>query len=72
MDPQAKKVALRAINYGLYVLTAKQGQELAAASINSMPMRMKMACLSRRFPRFPAASLKVKPEPKLPRTSKKQ
>ena len=34
MDPQAKKVALRAINYGLYVLTAKDGDELAAASVN--------------------------------------
>jgi flavin reductase (DIM6/NTAB) family NADH-FMN oxidoreductase RutF len=34
VDPQAKKVALRAINYGLYVLTAKDGDELAAASVN--------------------------------------
>ena len=31
LDPQAKKVALRAINYGLYVVTAKSGDELAAA-----------------------------------------
>jgi flavin reductase (DIM6/NTAB) family NADH-FMN oxidoreductase RutF len=34
LDPQAKKVALRAINYGLYVVTAKQGDELAAAGVN--------------------------------------
>lgn len=34
MDPQAKKVALRAINYGLYVLTARDGEQLAAASVN--------------------------------------
>ena len=34
MDPQAKKVALRAINYGLYVLTARDGDELAAAGVN--------------------------------------
>jgi flavin reductase (DIM6/NTAB) family NADH-FMN oxidoreductase RutF len=34
MDPQAKKVALRAINYGLYVLTAADGEELAAAGVN--------------------------------------
>lgn len=34
LDPQAKKVALRAINYGLYVLTAKDGDELAAAGVN--------------------------------------
>ena len=34
LDAQAKKVALRAINYGLYVLTAKSGDELAAAGVN--------------------------------------
>lgn len=34
MDPQAKKLALRAINYGLYVLTARDGDELAAAGVN--------------------------------------
>lgn len=34
LDPQAKKVALRAINYGLYVVTAKAGDELAAAGVN--------------------------------------
>ena len=34
MDPQAKKVALRAINYGLSVLTARDGDSLGAASIN--------------------------------------
>lgn len=34
MDPQAKKLALRAINYGLYVLTARDGEQLGAASVN--------------------------------------
>ena len=34
MDPQAKKSALRAINYGLYVLTAADGDEFAAAGVN--------------------------------------
>ncbi len=34
MDPQAKKVALRAISYGLYVLTAADGTELGAAGVN--------------------------------------
>jgi flavin reductase (DIM6/NTAB) family NADH-FMN oxidoreductase RutF len=34
VDPQAKKVALRAINYGLSVLTANDGDEYAAAGIN--------------------------------------
>ena len=34
MDPQDKKVALRAINYGLYVLTALDGDEFAAAGVN--------------------------------------
>ena len=34
MDPQAKKLALRAINYGLYVLTAADGDEVGAAGVN--------------------------------------
>jgi flavin reductase (DIM6/NTAB) family NADH-FMN oxidoreductase RutF len=34
LDPQAKKVALRAINYGLYVVTAQADGELAAAGVN--------------------------------------
>src|SRR3984893_1769483 len=34
MDAQAKKVALRAITYGLYVLTARDGDQFAAAGIN--------------------------------------
>lgn len=34
MDAQAKKVALRAITYGLYVLTAADGDQLAAAGVN--------------------------------------
>ncbi len=34
MDPQAKKVALRAINYGLYILTAIDGGEIGAAGVN--------------------------------------
>jgi flavin reductase (DIM6/NTAB) family NADH-FMN oxidoreductase RutF len=34
LDPQAKKVALRALNYGLSVLSAKDGDELAAAGVN--------------------------------------
>lgn len=34
MDPQAKKVALRAINYGLYVLTAMEGDQVGAAGVN--------------------------------------
>jgi flavin reductase (DIM6/NTAB) family NADH-FMN oxidoreductase RutF len=34
LDPQAKKVALRAINYGLHILTAKEGDKLAAAGVN--------------------------------------
>ena len=34
MDPQAKKVALRAINYGLYILTAADGDEYGAAGVN--------------------------------------
>lgn len=34
MDAQAKKLALRAINYGLYVLTARDGDEYGAAGVN--------------------------------------
>ena len=34
LDPQAKKVALRAINYGLYVVTASADGEVAAAGVN--------------------------------------
>jgi flavin reductase (DIM6/NTAB) family NADH-FMN oxidoreductase RutF len=34
MDPQDKKLALRSINYGLYVLTSADGDELAAAGVN--------------------------------------
>ena len=34
MDAQAKKTALRAINYGLYVLTAIEGDEVGAAGVN--------------------------------------
>ena len=34
MDAQAKKVALRAINYGLHVLTAIDGEEVGAAGVN--------------------------------------
>lgn len=34
MDPQDKKVALRAITYGLYVLTAREGDQYAAAGVN--------------------------------------
>lgn len=34
LDPQAKKVALRAINYGLYIVTAKSGDEYGAAGVN--------------------------------------
>jgi len=34
VDPQQKKVALRAINYGLYVLTAVDGDDYAAAGVN--------------------------------------
>jgi hypothetical protein len=34
MDPQSKKVALRAINYGLYVLTAIDGDDVGAAGMN--------------------------------------
>ncbi len=34
MDPQDKKVALRAITYGLYVMTASDGDEYAAGGVN--------------------------------------
>lgn len=34
MDPAAKKVALRSITYGLYVLTAIDGEDAAAAGVN--------------------------------------
>jgi flavin reductase (DIM6/NTAB) family NADH-FMN oxidoreductase RutF len=34
MDPQDKKVALRAINYGLFVLTSAHGDEAGAAGVN--------------------------------------
>jgi flavin reductase (DIM6/NTAB) family NADH-FMN oxidoreductase RutF len=34
MDPQEKKVALRAITYGLYVMTSAHGDEVAAGGVN--------------------------------------
>ena len=34
MDPSAKKAALRAINYGLFVLTASADGEYAASGVN--------------------------------------
>ncbi len=34
MDEHSKKAALRMIPYGLYVLTAARGQEVAAATVN--------------------------------------
>ncbi len=34
MDPQDKKVALRAITYGLYVMTASDAGECAAGGVN--------------------------------------
>jgi flavin reductase (DIM6/NTAB) family NADH-FMN oxidoreductase RutF len=34
VDEQAKKTSLRAINYGLFVLTAADGEELAGAGVN--------------------------------------
>jgi len=34
MDPAQKKLALRAINYGLYVLTARDGDEYGAGGVN--------------------------------------
>jgi len=34
MDPQQKKLALRAINYGLHILASADGDELSAAGVN--------------------------------------
>jgi flavin reductase (DIM6/NTAB) family NADH-FMN oxidoreductase RutF len=34
LDPAQKKVALRALNYGLYILTAVDGEEYGAAGVN--------------------------------------
>jgi len=34
MDPNAKKTALRMIPYGLYVLTGRSGDKIAAATVN--------------------------------------
>ena len=34
MDPALKKLALRAINYGLYVLTARDGDAYGAGGVN--------------------------------------
>ncbi len=34
MDPQEKKVALRAINYGLYILAATDGTDYGAGGVN--------------------------------------
>ena len=34
MDDDAKKVALRMIPYGIYVMTAKDGDSIAAATVN--------------------------------------
>ncbi len=34
MDEAAKKTALRMIPYGIYILTAKSGDEVAAATVN--------------------------------------
>ena len=34
MDDDAKKTALRMIPYGIYVLTAKHGDDIAAATVN--------------------------------------
>jgi flavin reductase (DIM6/NTAB) family NADH-FMN oxidoreductase RutF len=34
MDPEAKKQALRLLNYGLYVVTAAEGEDVAAGSVN--------------------------------------
>ena len=34
MDPQAKKTALRAINYGLYILAATNGEDYGAGGVN--------------------------------------
>ena len=34
MEPQDKKLALSAINYGLYVLTATDGTDYGAGGVN--------------------------------------
>ncbi len=34
LDPAQKKVALRAINYGLYILTARDGDDVGAGGVN--------------------------------------
>jgi flavin reductase (DIM6/NTAB) family NADH-FMN oxidoreductase RutF len=34
MEPEAKKAALRAINYGLHILTAVDGDDYGAAGVN--------------------------------------
>ncbi len=34
MDPQEKKVALRAITYGLYVMTSREGDLIGAGGVN--------------------------------------
>ncbi len=34
MNEEAKKVALRMINYGMYLLTAKDGENIGAATVN--------------------------------------
>jgi flavin reductase (DIM6/NTAB) family NADH-FMN oxidoreductase RutF len=34
MDPQAKKTALRSINYGLHIVTAIDGDDVGAAGVN--------------------------------------
>ena len=34
MDEEAKKIVLRMINYGMYVMTAKEGGDIGAATIN--------------------------------------
>ena len=34
LDPAQKKLALRAINYGLYVLTARDGDDVGAGGVN--------------------------------------
>lgn len=34
LDPAAKKLALRAINYGLYILTATDGTDYGAGGVN--------------------------------------
>jgi hypothetical protein len=34
MDEQAKKTALRRIPYGLFLLTAKNGNDIASGTVN--------------------------------------